>query len=192
MKPFIARNHRFETKISYVSQLKVALTIQFMFSQKVESCVNHSASENHVQKCSKRHKIVPTHLTSPCAVFPKLPDISLPLEELAPLPGAMVVTHRVSPIFTMVFIHICQIMDSPKLTWTPKSSKNGGLQDDVPFRRGDFLGSMLVFRGVSSTLSDPRMAKSAFLSVSCRSQEKRILESNSPEAGSQVSPCDLL
>ena len=32
--------------------------------------------------------------------------------------------------------------------------KNGGLEDDFPFQLGDFLGSMLIFRGVSQNEVD--------------------------------------
>ena len=39
-----------------------------------------------------------------------------------------------------------------KNEYTPENShlepKNGGLEDDFPFQSGEFLGSMLIFRGV--------------------------------------------
>ena len=47
-------------------------------------------------------------------------------------------------------------------TWEPK---NGGLEDDVPFQLGDFLGSMINFRGVK--MSQP----------TCHKREPKLIRS---------------
>ena len=44
-------------------------------------------------------------------------------------------------------------------------AQNGGLEDDVPFQLGDFLGSMLIFRDVRMDMNWKKNKKRKFLPV---------------------------